>query len=737
MKYILGVAGVVLGFCLSLTVQGAELLVPSQYNTIQGAINAAADGDTVTVATGRYIENLNFSGKAITLTSTNPQDPDIVEATIIDANDIDIGVTFRTSAESDSVLTGFTITHGTNPDGYGGGIFCSSAGPTISYCVIENNTGQDLGGGIYLESSDAIFEHCTFRNNTADHAGGVAIQFGYPIFRFCAFENNIGLSGNAGGIYYSGDGEVTLSDCTFTGNTARHGGGINIWQGNAVIQNCVLKHNSTDANGGGIYVLDSYAAISDCWIQENIADYGGGIFLQRSDATIYDCLLTGNEARFYGGGIYTEQSDAFVDTCTIVGNRSEMFGGGAYLNYTGDIELRNNIFWINEAASLGDQIALGPSGATYTFVSYCDVQGGQALVTDLDSGTNTLDWGDGNLDADPNFVEYGYWDPNDTVGDWTDDFWVQGDYRLGLFSACFNAGDPHFITDSDDTDLAGSARVINGIVDIGAYESTHPLLTKMTVKAGKTREAQADSFKLNGSIPNLAEILESSASVLIGVGPHAEEIDSSGFTQAGKKAKYVYKNSSAGFTNVIFDFTKGTFSITGKNMDLSGMATPVLLEIIIDGYYGVAMAQDDGAEDVINGKKYLPMQLLQGWMDALRVDKVKAKASKDGTTVASLTVQGAIASAGNPDLTLSGLAIHWGSGQYSLAGADFDRKAANKYIAKKKPEGLDRSNANVSLDFTKSTFKITLKNTDLPWQDGPLEFGLVFDTYEQFRELTF
>jgi len=730
------IAGVVLGFCLSFTVQAAELLVPSQYSTIQGAIDAAADGDTITVATGQYIENLNFEGKAITLTSTNPQDPDIVEATIIDANDLDIGVAFWSFEGSDSVLTGFTITNGTNSFGYGGGIYCNSTSPTISYCVIENNTVQNSGGGIYLDSSDAIIEYCTIRNNTADHAGGVAINDGYPIFRFCTIENNTGKTGNAGGIYYGGDGELTLSDCTFTGNTAKHGGGVNIWRGTALIQRCLIQDNSATSNGGGIYNFESETTIRLCTLRENTTYNGGAIFLQKSESEIYNCLLTGNEAT-NGGGIYTEQSDAVIETCTIVGNRAVQFGGGGYFNYTSNAELQNNIFWLNEAANQGDQIAIGPSGDTDTSVSYCDIQGGQVLVIDLNGGTNTLDWGEGNLDVDPNFFAYGYWDPNGTVGDWTDDFWVQGDYRLRGLSECINAGDPDFESDDDDTDLAGNARIIHGIVDMGAYESSHPLVTKMTVKAGKTRDAQADSCSISGTIANLAENLENSEYVIIGVGPHAESIERNKFNQAGKKVKYIYKNSTPGFTAVTFDFTKGTFSITGKNLNLSGMAAPVILEIIIDGYYGLAIAQDDGAEDAINGKKYMPMQLLQGQMDSLRVDKVKAKASRDGNTVASLMVQGAIASAGNPDLILSGLVIHWGGGQYSLAGAVFDRKAANKYIAKKKPEGLDQSSANISLDFIKSTFKITLKNTDLAWQDGSIEFGLVFDTYEQFREVTY
>jgi serine protease len=58
---------------------GATIRVPSDRATIQAGINAAANGDTVLIAPGTYSENINFSGKAITVTSE--QGPQV---TIID-----------------------------------------------------------------------------------------------------------------------------------------------------------------------------------------------------------------------------------------------------------------------------------------------------------------------------------------------------------------------------------------------------------------------------------------------------------------------------------------------------------------------------------------------------------------------------------------------------------------------------------------------------------------------------
>ena len=117
-------------------------LVPSSYTTIQQAINLADDGDTIIVDPGVYLENINFLGKNITVTGTDPENPDIVATTIIDGYRGGSVVTFNSGEGPDAVLSGFTITGGFGSRNdvfgdedfiyWGAGIHCSNSSPTDS-----------------------------------------------------------------------------------------------------------------------------------------------------------------------------------------------------------------------------------------------------------------------------------------------------------------------------------------------------------------------------------------------------------------------------------------------------------------------------------------------------------------------------------------------------------------------------------------------------------------------------
>jgi len=152
-----------------------ELYVPEDYPGIQEAIDAAEDGDTVVVSPGTYIENIDLKGKDITLRSTDPNDPDVVAATIIDGGGRGSVVTFMGGETSKAVLAGFTITNGSASDG--GGIYVGgNSSPTIKGNTIGGNLAESYGGGIYVDNSSPRVTGNTFENNEAREGGAIWVS---------------------------------------------------------------------------------------------------------------------------------------------------------------------------------------------------------------------------------------------------------------------------------------------------------------------------------------------------------------------------------------------------------------------------------------------------------------------------------------------------------------------------------------------------------------------------------
>ena len=104
------------------------IVVPDDHPYIQGAMDAAVNGDTVLVKPGIYTANLDFEGKAITVKSSGGAEQTIIKGSVFEVISV---VTFKSGEGIDSVLDGFTITDG-KAFCSGGGIFCNnSSSPTI------------------------------------------------------------------------------------------------------------------------------------------------------------------------------------------------------------------------------------------------------------------------------------------------------------------------------------------------------------------------------------------------------------------------------------------------------------------------------------------------------------------------------------------------------------------------------------------------------------------------------
>jgi hypothetical protein len=107
------------------------------YANIQQAINHAYEGDEVVLGAGtwRYLENLDFKGKSLTLRSSDPNDPNVVAATVVMGDPRAPVVTVSSGTGEPPTLNGLTITSSTM------GVACQDAVPTLRNCVVQSPDG--------------------------------------------------------------------------------------------------------------------------------------------------------------------------------------------------------------------------------------------------------------------------------------------------------------------------------------------------------------------------------------------------------------------------------------------------------------------------------------------------------------------------------------------------------------------------------------------------------------------
>lgn len=242
--------------------------VPDDYPTIQAAVNGSANGDIVIVRPGKYVENVDYLGKAITVKSEmGPGN------TIIDGGNSDSVVKFVTGEGNSSVLSGFTLINGSSYDG--GGVFCDSAAPVIKGNVIYNNSANYGAGISVLSATEVVVEGNLIRDNYA------------------------WLSGAGIHCYDTLYGRV--SDNIIWGNTAQSQiGGIECQASTLTLQNNVIAYNDTQlSSGGGIAcIFGSHMTVVNNTIYGNTSAYlGGGVSLDwLSSMTLVNSIVWDNNA---------------------------------------------------------------------------------------------------------------------------------------------------------------------------------------------------------------------------------------------------------------------------------------------------------------------------------------------------------------------------------------------------------------------------------------------------------
>jgi hypothetical protein len=357
-------------FLISQMSMGQVIHVPVDQPTIQAGIEAATSGDTVLVADGTYLENINFNGKAITVASHYIMDSNAshIDNTVIDGGQNGSVVSFITGEDSTSVLCGFTITGGTG--------------------FTEPTYGARIGGGIVCHNAVAKI----VRNNIMDNEiNAAALAFGAGIA--CVRE-------------YGADWMV-IENNTITGNVAvasagaATSGGIEAW-GNCRIVNNIISENESHCNNGDVYGCGIFhqpvnfppdtMVLRNNTIQGNagfasLYAYGGGVFSQYavgliSDNVIIQNTLSGQD--LYGGGMAIEDCASLTVSGNEIGHNSltggNTYGGGINLMYGSDMQvLKNSIH--NNTVSTSESWWLGAG-------MYC-LEPGEILISENEFTSNS------------------------------------------------------------------------------------------------------------------------------------------------------------------------------------------------------------------------------------------------------------------------------------------------------------------------------------------------------------
>ncbi|OHB61373.1 MAG: hypothetical protein A2Y12_11525 [Planctomycetes bacterium GWF2_42_9] len=303
----------------------------------------------------------------------------------------------------------------------------------------------------------------------------------------------------------------TIANCHIINNRGYFNGVIYCEKSSARITNCKVESNRSNSGAGAIYCNRSNVNILDCLVSNNYSYESGAVFcMDHSNLNISGSSIFGNKNRpalrsnsesmlnvensiiagNQSGGIYCEYSNVNIENVVITKNCNSYNDGEAIYSRNSQFFITNSIIWDNNTPGSAWEGAIWLTNSSAATVNYSDIQYGKEGI--WSETPHKLIWDIGNINTDPCFVDPGNWDPNGTPAEYSNDYWVHGNYHLKSYgwrwidggsnwtwdystSRCIDAGNPgcslsdEAITIPRDPDNEFG---VNLRINMGAYGGT-------------------------------------------------------------------------------------------------------------------------------------------------------------------------------------------------------------------------------------------------------------------------
>jgi hypothetical protein len=247
--------------------------------------------------------------------------------------------------------------------------------------------------------------------------------------------------------------------------------------------------------------------------------------------------------------------------------------------------------------------------------------------------------------------------------------------------------------------------------------------TTDSISASGLIDANADDFTIPGSV-----VVTISSADMVSPCVQTFPINSTTF----KSGKYkCTRNEKPLKTSFTFDLKTAKFSFAAKNVSLKGLSCPVHIDIKIGSYTTAA----DIDETIVNGvKRPIPIKLMMGVADSLRVDKITVKRSTKSSSD-QFTVSGGFAVADTTvNMVSVPLSVTLGSQTFTIPAGRF--KAGTGKFTCSKIILSDGSAATASFNLKTCVFTLTIKSTGITAGAGNVNLRLAFAGFNEVEQVS-